>query len=479
MEAEPQTDPETYFKRYRALVPSWSDFLDCLQRPLPTTVWVHPERLSREAVASLLGELGGKPEPVGWAPNALRLAPDAPVGAHWGFMAGLFQIQEEIAMLPARLLDARPGERVLDLCSAPGNKTAQLSLAMGNEGTLYANDVRRERLGALRQTIKRLGLRNVVTTVQPAEEYPLGAGPFDAVLADVPCSGEGTWRKGGAAPRLPSGDAPREGLTRRQQRMLERSLAVTRVGGRVVYATCTLSPDENEAVIDAVLRRWGDQVRVRPVRDRVPGLTVSEPVTHWRGAALHDGVADCLRFWPQDNDTGGFFVAVLDKIGGKEPTPDRPDDGPSWECPERLQAILDRFGVEPSAVGGAGLLAPTARYAHLAPPGLTPANRPRPHAMGLPAVGVQATPDKPTTALALSIGAAATTNVVDCAADEARAFLDREPMRIEPDARAVSPGYVIVRHRGVPFGVARLARGGALESLYPGRWSRATGRRGL
>lgn len=477
MQAEPQTDPESYFQRYREIVPNWGDFLDCLHRPLPTTVWVHPERLSRDEVAALFGELGVEAKPIAWADNALRLSPDAPAGAHWGFMAGLFQIQEEIAMLPARLLDARPGERVLDLCSAPGNKTAQLSLGMGNRGTLYANDVRRERLGALRQTIKRLGLRNVVTTVQPAEEYPLGAGPFDAVLVDAPCSGEGTWRKGGVAPRLPSEDGRHEGLMRRQQRMLERALAVTRVGGRVAYATCTLSPDENEAVIDAVLRRWGDQVRVRPVRDQVPELNVSQPIRHWRGAVLHEGVSECLRFWPQDNDTGGFFVAIIDKTGGKSPRPDW--IAPQWELPERLATMLARFGLDDESVGHTQLLAPTGRYANLAPEALEPARRPAAHAMGLPALGVQATPDKPTTALALSIGSMATTNALEVDASEARAFLDREPMRIEPGERGLDPGYVIVRHRGIPLGVARLFRGGALESLYPGRWSRASGRRGL
>jgi 16S rRNA C967 or C1407 C5-methylase (RsmB/RsmF family)/NOL1/NOP2/fmu family ribosome biogenesis protein len=478
MEAEPQNDPEQYFQRYRDLVPDWPAFLDCLRRPLPTTIWAHPERQRTDGVAGLFGELGFQAEAVAWRNGALRLRPDAPAGAHWGFMAGLFQIQEEIAMLPAKLIAAEPGERVLDLCAAPGNKTAELSLAMGQQGTVYANDVRRERLGALRQTIKRLGLRNVVTTVQPAEEYPLGAGPFDAVLVDVPCSGEGTWRKGGAAPRLPSQEARREGLMRRQQRMLERALAVARVGGRVVYATCTLSPDENEAVIDAVLRRWGDQVRVRPVRDQLDGLNVSEPITRWCGAHFHRGVQDCLRFWPHDNDTGGFFVAVLDKTGGKSPRPDW-QGAPAREPPERLGAILERFALDEAAVGHAQLLAPTTRYAHLAPPDLTPARRPVAHAMGLPAVGVQANPDKPTTALALTIGAYATDNALDVTGQEARAFLDREPMRIEPDRGGVTPGYVIIRHRGIPLGVARLYRGGAMESLYPGRWSRASGRRGL
>ncbi len=478
MEAQPQTDPEQYFQRYRALIPDWDSFLDCLQRPLPTTLWAHPERQGVDGVAGLFDELGFRAEALDWADNALRLHADAPAGAHWGFMAGLFQIQEEIAMLPAQLIAAQPGERVLDLCAAPGNKTAQLSLAMANQGTVYANDVRRERLGALRQTIKRLGLRNVVTTVQPAEEYPLGAGPFDAVLVDAPCSGEGTWRKGGAAPKLPSEGARREGLMRRQQRMLERGLGVARVGGRVVYATCTLSPDENEAVIDAVLRRWGEQVRVRPVRHQLNGLKISDPITHWRGERFHAGVQDCLRLWPHDNDTGGFFAAVIDKTGGNSPRPDWLDR-PEREPPERLGAILQRFGLDEAAVGQAELLAPTSRYAHLAPPELIPSRRPVADAMGLPAVGVQANPDKPTTALALSLGAAATDNVLDVPAQEARAFLDREPRRIEPERSGISPGYVIIRHRGVPLGVARLYQGGALESLYPGRWSRASGRRGL
>ncbi len=155
--------------RYRELIGDWEAFRRSVDEALPGCIWANPLRLGREDLRHLLAKEGITAEPVDWHGQALRLPPEFRAGAHWGYAAGLFQTQEEVAMLPVRLLDPRPGERILDLCAAPGNKSAQIALAMGNRGTLLANELKPQRIAALRQTIKRLGLTNISITRRPAQ----------------------------------------------------------------------------------------------------------------------------------------------------------------------------------------------------------------------------------------------------------------------------------------------------------------------
>lgn len=299
------------FGRYRGLIPDWSAFLGCMTRPLPATVWANPLRTSRDAVAALLTEAGERPQPVAWDPFALRLPAEFAAGSHWGLLAGLYQSQEEVSRLPVHLLDPRPGERVLDLCAAPGNKTAQIAVAMANTGTVIANDVQRGRLTAVRQAVKRLGLFNVATLVRPGQEFPLRAGAFDRVLVDAPCSCEGTWRKGAwrreDAPRLVD-DAERAWLAARQLALLRRALRLCRPGGRIVYSTCTFAPEENEAVLDTALAGGG--VRVLPLPE-LP-CAVRPGRLEWQGRQYDPQLRHAARILP-DGPWEGFFIALLEK----------------------------------------------------------------------------------------------------------------------------------------------------------------------
>lgn len=245
--------------RYGTLSGDASSFEAALATPLPVTLWANRLRISGDRLAALLEADGLAVHKIPWQDGAFRLAADARPGLSWLYKAGLFQIQEEAAMLPVKLLDPKPGERVLDLCAAPGNKTAQIALALGNRGTVIANDVHSGRHAGLHVTIARLGLQNITTTAYDGASYPYEAGSFDKVLVDVPCSGEGTIRKGYGA-HQPVSDDFRRKLCGLQRALLRRAIDLCRPGGWIVYATCTFAPEENEAVVDQVMRERRGEV---------------------------------------------------------------------------------------------------------------------------------------------------------------------------------------------------------------------------
>ncbi len=119
------------FERYRPIIDDWQAFRLALQRPLPAAIWTNTLKAGPERVAGILRADGIPSEPLSWRPGAFKLlAQDGKPGNHWGFLGGLYHVQEEVSLLPVLLLDPQPGERILDLCAAPGNKTAQIAVAM-------------------------------------------------------------------------------------------------------------------------------------------------------------------------------------------------------------------------------------------------------------------------------------------------------------------------------------------------------------
>ena len=332
------------FARYRGLIDDWPAFVDAIAKPLPTTLWTNTLRTSPEALAA---ELGARVRPLAWLPGAFRAAPDFSPGRHWAYLAGLFQIQEEVSMAPIQLLGVQPGERVLDLCAAPGNKTAQLAVRLQNHGRVVANDRSIPRMRACRQTFERLGLLNVATTIYDARRFPPPTRRFDRVLVDAPCSGEGTCRK--LAPRRWRSDPEASArMARIQLQILRHGVAHCRPGGRVIYSTCTFAPEENECVVDALLREGAP---VRLLKVELPGLRTGAGLTRWAGRALHPELDRALRLWPHHNDSGGFFIAVLERVEDAASTP-RPQPSPEPLVEERepwLSQLEQRFGMSPAS----------------------------------------------------------------------------------------------------------------------------------
>ena len=211
---------------------------------------------------------------VPWAAGGFYLRPGARPGASVAHWAGAFYLQEASAMLPAAALEARPGERVLDLCAAPGGKSSQIALAMGGEGVLVANEVDAARARVLAANLERLGVTNaVVLNETPARLAARWPGYFDAVLVDAPCSGEGMFRREPQSREAWTDAAPR-GCAKRQAEILEAAAKLVRPGGRLLYSTCTFNGEENEgSVADFPARSRGlCPGGVRPAgAGRVPG----------------------------------------------------------------------------------------------------------------------------------------------------------------------------------------------------------------
>lgn len=473
--------PAPLLERYRGLVDDFEAFLEASRRPLPTCVWAHPRLADADDLAAALDAAGFGPSPLDWLPGAFRLAVRDRPGYFTPFLAGRCHVQEEVSLVPPHLLDPRPGERVLDLCAAPGGKTLRIALAMRDRGTVVANDRNPGRIRALRNNLERLGVLSVVGTSVNGAVLPAAFGPFDRVLCDAPCSGEGNSRKSPAV-LAEDGERDRSRLAALQEALLTRAFQVCRPGGRIVYSTCTYAPEENEAVVDAVLRRVGDALRVAPAS--VPGLRHAPGLTGWRGATFRADVGNALRFWAHANDTGGFFVAVLEKAADAEPSRGVGPD-PAWRPPAAdasrcLETASHRFGIDPAAFDGLHFFQLARRHVEMIHADAAP---PRPDLVqfqGAPFFHVNSAIPLPTSVTARVFGDQATRNVVELAAAELSAYFARAPLALRPAALAfdTAPGWVLVRHEGVPLGTGLLRVGDAgatLESFFPSGYARPGG----
>jgi len=185
-------------------------------------------------------------KPVPWRSDAWYLAGDSAAGAEVLHEAGAYYLQEPSAMIPAAVLNAKPGERILDLCAAPGGKTTQIGIDMRGQGLLVSNDPVLKRAQVLSRNVERMGLTHTaVICALPETLSSRWERCFDAVLADVPCSGEGMFRRVPAS-RTEWSAEKAEGCAERQRNILHHAAALVRPGGRLVYSTCTYNPGENE-----------------------------------------------------------------------------------------------------------------------------------------------------------------------------------------------------------------------------------------
>jgi 16S rRNA (cytosine967-C5)-methyltransferase len=249
----------------------------------------------KDGAAGWADRLGAVRLPTG----SLRLAQRTPVHELPGYDEGAWWVQDAASAVPARLLGARPGERVLDLCAAPGGKTAQLASA---GAAVTALDRSAQRLTVLEANLARLGLKAEIVA---ADAGAYAAEPFDAVLLDAPCTASGTLRRhpDAAWTKTPADEAK---LIALQARLLDRAVELTRPGGRLVYCTCSLQPGEGEAQIEALLARRGD-VALDPIAEAEVGVAGSVTPRGQFRALPHQLAGDSARL----SGWGGFFAARL------------------------------------------------------------------------------------------------------------------------------------------------------------------------
>jgi tRNA (cytosine34-C5)-methyltransferase len=240
---------------------------------------------------------------------------------------GAIQRQEIVSMLPVLLLDIREDSRIIDLCAAPGSKTKQMLEIVTSKGLVIANDQNHRRLNILNSEASKKAMSSLVITGHDASLFPRIYAhsrllKFDRVLCDVPCSSDGTVRKNPGL--LKEWDLARStGLCSIQYRILKRGCELLEEGGLLAYSTCSLNPLENEAVVQKILVagdfelvdfRDDSRFSVFGRGSRDDRFIIREGLTAWEGEEARNlGLEKCIRMYPQDQNTGGFFVAVLRK----------------------------------------------------------------------------------------------------------------------------------------------------------------------
>ncbi len=299
---------KSLFTAYDRLA-EWSSFLSAFQEPPVFGIRSNTLKIAGPDLQHYLIRETGLPEsefkPVPWAEGGFYYPENLQPGKLAAYAAGLYYIQEPSAMLPAQILDVSPGQRVLDLCAAPGGKATRIAADLKGSGLLWANEISAERARALLRNLELSGCsRAVITQETPERLAAVLPEYFDRILVDAPCSGSGMFRRDPAAVKswLAYGSEPCAEL---QRSILEAAWAMLAPGGRLVYSTCTFSIAENEAMIAGFYTGHAD-CRILPVGSR-PGVAEGLPLT--------PETRKTARIWPHLACGEGHFCALLEKEG--------------------------------------------------------------------------------------------------------------------------------------------------------------------
>ena len=422
--------PEAFLRRMNAqLGPEYPAFLKSLERPRAVALRFNPLKGEKPALPFVR-------EPVPWEPEGFYYDPAARPGLHVYHEAGVYYLQEASAMAPVALLDPQPGERVCDLCAAPGGKTTQIAGRMLGRGFLLCNEINPKRAKILSRNIERMGVANaLVTNEHPeilASRFP---GFFDRVLVDAPCSGEGMFRKEEAAVTDWSEETVRM-CARRQREILGSAARLVRPGGRLVYSTCTFAPEEDEETLAAFLEAH-------------PEFTPEPVDAPWFAA----GENASYRMWPHKLLGEGHFAAVLRKTGGE-----------SGEIPvsdgEKLPKTWESFAKELGITLPEGKAIVFGQSLYWAPKELPELNRLKVLRPGLELGTVKKDRFEPAHALALWLKACAVTERFPPDSPEMKAYLHGD---VVPSRKK---GWCLVRAGDYSIGWGK-GDGSVLKNHYP------------
>ena len=325
--------PQEFLNKMKTLLGAeYEEFLASYHRPRNFGLRVNVGKISPEEFQKLAPF---HLQPVPWTENGFyyTLEEDNSVlpARHPFYYAGLYYLQEPSAMTPAAMLKVTPGEKVLDLCAAPGGKATELGARLHGKGLLVANDISASRAKALLKNIEVFGISNAfVTNEMPA--HLAGQFPefFDKILVDAPCSGEGMFRKDPAVAKAWDAEKP-FACAKQQKEIITQAANMLAPGGQMLYSTCTFSPEENEQVIAYLLDS----------REDMEVLELPQMEGFSRGIHL----SRCVRIWPHKMNGEGHFLALLQKKGQKaavkEEVTDRSAGNKKINSPEMQEFFQD------------------------------------------------------------------------------------------------------------------------------------------
>lgn len=294
---------------------SFDEFIAACQRPLRRSLRINTLKITVEDFLRLVAPYGWQLTPIPWCAEGFWIERDdeeaLPLGSTAEHLSGMFYIQEASSMLPVSALfaDGEMPERVMDVAAAPGSKTTQIAACMGNRGAILANEYSASRVKVLHANISRCGVSNVALTHFDGRVFgPALPEMFDAILLDAPCSGEGVVRKDPDALKNWSHASNLE-IAATQRELIDSAFHALRPGGTLVYSTCTLNREENEAICHWLKAQYPDAVEFLPLDTLFTGA---------KQALTDEGF---LHVFPQIYDCEGFFVARLRKTAAIAPMP--------------------------------------------------------------------------------------------------------------------------------------------------------------
>ncbi len=314
---------EEFVERMHALLPKKEDYdsyIEILDHQPVRSIRCNTLKISPKELIKKLNDKGWEiSQPWPTNPEVMIIETElgpGEIGRSLEHMLGYYYVQELASMLPIIALKPKEGETLLDLCAAPGSKTTQAASIMKNTGTIIANEVSLGRIKILASNLEKNGVANTIITKKDGialgkrMKRSLPHMQFDKILVDAPCSGEGTLRSTPITYKMWNMRTVYV-LSKVQKQLFASAFEILKVGGEMVYSTCTHSPEENEQIVNWALEMYGDSIKVEkielPVKSR-PGIT------KWREESYNNDVKLTCRIYPQDNNTEGFFLSKFKKV---------------------------------------------------------------------------------------------------------------------------------------------------------------------
>ncbi len=300
--------PESFKTRMQASMgDEYDSFLESYNERPYAGLRINRLKLNTKEYANLSKE---HLDPVPWCPDGLYYDGSKTYSKNPLYHAGLYYIQEPSAMFPAQTLPIEKGDRVLDMCAAPGGKSTALAAKLGGTGVLVSNDISASRAKALLKNIEASGVRNsIVLTEDPVKLVPTFTEWFDKILIDAPCSGEGMFRKEPSMMKAWERSGP-DFFSKLQKQIVDCGVKMLTPGGMMVYSTCTFSPEENEGTLQYILDNW-PEMHVIEISDPGIGPVPAEP----KLVNASPETMFAKRLWPHKLHGEGHFTALLQKDG--------------------------------------------------------------------------------------------------------------------------------------------------------------------
>ena len=309
MEKEKIEFKQKFIERYSKLT-DWEEFKKVSLSFLRRSIRVNTLKMPINQLKKRLEEKNWISEKIPWCKEGFYVEHKEgrrDIGNTIEHSLGYFYVQEAVSMIPPIVLEPKPDEFVLDMCAAPGSKASQIAQYMENKGILIANDYKGIRIAPLGINLQRMGITNAIITLMEGRFFK--NFEFDKILVDAPCSGTGTIRKSLKTLRIWNPDVIKR-LAGTQRQLIDTAFQNLKKNGILVYSTCSLEPEEDEGIIDYLLNKH-DNAKLEEI---ILDVKRSQPILEFEDKQYNPEIKKCLRLWPQDNDTEGFFVAKIKKL---------------------------------------------------------------------------------------------------------------------------------------------------------------------